>query len=99
MEHFFTACGITNVGKKTVLFSTNIVPARYKLLCNLVAPVKLEEKLFDELVDTMRQHKMAISKVNHHILLIARLYCDGKLQARKTNISTFYGLSDDLYVT
>ena len=57
MEHFFTANGVTNDGKKTALLLTTIGPTAYKLLRNLIAPAKLEEKSFKDLVDTMRQHQ------------------------------------------
>ena len=57
VEHFFTANGVTNDGKKAALLLTPIGPTAYKLLRNLVAPAKLEEKSFKDLVEIMRQHQ------------------------------------------
>ena len=56
LEHFFIANGITGAEaaeQKRAIFLTAIGPAAYRLLRNLVAPDKLGEKSYENLVEAM----------------------------------------------
>ena len=56
MEHFLSANGIDSNEPKRAVFLSVIGRGIYKLLCSLVAPEKLGEKTFAELVAALTQH-------------------------------------------
>ena len=56
LEHFFTANSIDEPNKKKAMLLTVIGPTAYRLMRSLVAPQKLDEKTFKELVDAMKDH-------------------------------------------
>ena len=57
LQYFFSANEIENDVKKRAILLTVIGPAAYKLLRNLVAPERLEDKSYDELVEAMKKHQ------------------------------------------
>ena len=56
LGHFFIANGIDSAEKKRAVFLSVIGPSTYKVLHNLVSPVKPGEKTFDELVEALSKH-------------------------------------------
>ena len=56
LEHCFTANEINDANKKRVILFTVIRPKAYKLLQNLIAPEKLEDKSYTDLVEAMKKH-------------------------------------------
>ena len=56
LEHFFAANSIDEPNKKKAMLLTVIGPTAYRLMRSLVAPQKLDEKTFKELVDAMKDH-------------------------------------------
>ena len=56
LDYFFVANGITEAVKKRALLLTVVGPATYKLLRNLVAPAKPDEKTYKELVEVVKEH-------------------------------------------
>ena len=56
LGHFFTANGITDAGKKRAVFLSIIGAATYKILRNLVSPVKPGDKSYAQLVDALSKH-------------------------------------------
>ena len=56
LGHFMAANGITGHERRRAVLLTTIGAKAYKLLRNLVYPRKLQDKLYEELVDAMKQH-------------------------------------------
>ena len=56
LDYFFVANGITEAVKKRAILLTVVGPATYKLLRNLVAPAKPDEKTYKELVEVVKEH-------------------------------------------
>ena len=57
LDCFFVANGITEAVKKRAILLTVVGPATYKLLRNLVAPAKPDEKTYKELVEVVKEHQ------------------------------------------
>ena len=57
LEHFLTANDIDDANKKRVILLTVTGPKVCKLLQSLVAPERLEDKSYTELVEAMRKHR------------------------------------------
>ena len=56
LEHFFLANDIKAAGKKQAVLLTVIGPTAYRRLRNLLAPAKLGDTPYKDLVDTMKKH-------------------------------------------
>ena len=56
LEHFFTANGITEAGKKRAVLLTVMGAATYKVLRNILLPAKPGEKTYAELVEALSKH-------------------------------------------
>ena len=56
MGHFFTANNIGDVNKKRAILLTVIGPKVYKLFWSLIAPERLKEKSYADLVEAMKKH-------------------------------------------
>ena len=56
LEHLFTANDIDDANKKKVILLTFFGPKVYKLLQSLVAPERLEDKSYTDLVEAMKKH-------------------------------------------
>jgi hypothetical protein len=56
LEHFFTANGITEAGKKRAVLLTVMGVATYKVLRNILLPAKPGEKTYAELVEALSKH-------------------------------------------
>ena len=56
LTHFFQANDIDDAGKKRAVLLFVAGPVMYKLLRNLLAPVKPGEKTYGELVATLSAH-------------------------------------------
>ena len=53
---FFTANDVNEANEKRVILLTVVGPKVYMLLRSLVAPERLEEKSYTDLVETMKNH-------------------------------------------
>ena len=56
LEFFFAANGITTAEKKLATFLAVVGPTTYKLLHSMLAPNKLEEVSFNEMVKVLSDH-------------------------------------------
>ena len=56
LDHFFTANGIADAGKKRAVFLSIVGASTYKLLRNLVAPAKPGDKTFAQRVEVLSTH-------------------------------------------
>ena len=56
LDHFFEANEVTNADKKRAILLTVIGPSAYKLLRSLLAPAKLKDKTYTELVGILKKH-------------------------------------------
>ena len=56
MEYFFEANNIDSAEKRRAVFLLVIGSATYKILRNLLSPVKPGDKSFDQLVDALTKH-------------------------------------------
>ena len=50
LDHFFEANSITMSDKKRAVFLSVVGPATYKILRNLISPVKPKEKSYEDIV-------------------------------------------------
>ena len=63
LEFHFEAHEITNGGKKKATLLSVCGAQTYKLMCDLVAPLKPKDKTFDELKDVVQKHLKPITYV------------------------------------
>ena len=64
MEYFFEANNIYSVEKRRTVFLSVIGSAMYKILRNLLSPVKPGDKLYNHVVDALTKHfKLAPSEI------------------------------------
>ena len=56
LRHFFQANDIDDAGKKRAVLLSVVGPVMYKLLRNLLAPVKPGKKTYGKLVATLSAH-------------------------------------------
>ena len=64
MDHFFSANGIDDEGKKRSVFLSVIGPAPYKLLRSILTPVKPGEKEYKDLVEALqKQYSPRLSEI------------------------------------
>ena len=80
LDQFMLTNGIGDEIRKVMIFITIIGQKMYALLQNLMAPTKLHEKKYNELVESMNNHlkprpltiaerfKFSNTKENHHVV-------------------------------
>ena len=56
MEYYFQANGITEEGTKRAVLISAMGGKGYKLMRNLISPVKPKDKSFEQLVEIMKKH-------------------------------------------
>ena len=56
LDHFFEANSITMSDKKRAVFLSVVGPATYKILRNLISPVKPKEKSYEDIVAILTKH-------------------------------------------
>ena len=56
LEHYFVANEVQSPERKRAILLSVMGPSCYKLLRNLVAPAKLTDKTYKELVDALKDH-------------------------------------------
>lgn len=56
LQHFFKANKTTEAAKQKAILLSSVGSQTYSLLRNLLSPVKPGSKMFDELVDVLKEH-------------------------------------------
>ena len=84
LDLYFKANDITSEGKMQATFLTVIGPSAYKLLRNLVAPAKLSEMKYSELVEKMTAHQSPVPSE-----IVQRCKFNSRFQLETESISEF----------
>ena len=103
IEYFFEANNIDSAEKRRAVLLSVIGSATYKILRNLLSPVKPGDKSYDQLVDALTKHfKLAPSEIVERFLFHSRSRRDGEsvatFIAELRSLAEFCNFKDTLEV-
>ena len=83
LDHFFEANEVADADKKRAILLTVIGPSAYKLLRSLLAPAKLKDKTYTELVGILKKH------YSPKLSTAQRLHFNSRFHQPEKSVSTF----------